>query len=330
MLAPLGPELGGPGDGGLLSPGVSPAATPSGAHGPAEVDTEYEEDAQDDGPPSAAQAPPTEVEDEELEASIGESTYAPSTNDPGPQDYQVPAANKEVWKAFGCNTEAGRALRSLYKSGSQRDAASMVAYPRLKSPSQRWEPKPKDRGACPQRAPVRVPRARQPTPDRDDPRNWRVGVPLRRPAHEIQAEMEAQRPQIPDLPKGRDQSVEKQQLQSRFQFCGGRAMPKGAMGYVENAALPKAGPSVRSQLQDRKKKDDNGMDAEQREIFEELMLAIKRKQERLKEIESAERGDDPNKPSKARTARNKEALELRNDIDRCMKDIDKLMELTDS
>jgi len=153
-------------------------------------------------------------------------------------------------------------------------------------------------------------------------------LPGRKPAKEILAEMEADRPQVPVLPQGRDQAREKNNLQDRFQFCGGRAMPKGAMGHVEkNADLPeRVGPSTRERLEDRRRKDENGMNAEHREIFEELMLAVKRKQERLKEIQAEEAAEA--RPSKVTTARNKEALELRNDIDRCLKDIDKLMELT--
>eukprot|EP00932_Pfiesteria_piscicida_P018172 SRR837773.5037.p2 GENE.SRR837773.5037~~SRR837773.5037.p2 ORF type:complete len:157 (-),score=75.07 SRR837773.5037:9-440(-) len=142
--------------------------------------------------------------------------------------------------------------------------------------------------------------------------------------------MEADRPQAPVLVKGRDQQAEKHQLQSRFQFCGGRAMPKGAMGHVEpSAELPaKVGQNAREIWEGRARLDENGMNADQREIFEDLMLAIKRKQERLKEIDAEEAAEAVK--TKATTARNKEALELRNDIDRCLKDIDKLMDLAEA
>mmetsp|Transcript_60605 Transcript_60605/g.198227 ORF Transcript_60605/g.198227 Transcript_60605/m.198227 type:complete len:380 (-) Transcript_60605:46-1185(-) len=248
----------------------------------------------------------------------------------GSSDYSVPAANKEVWKAFGCNTEAGRALRRLYKGGGQADAASLVAYPRMPSPSSRWEPKPAARKPCPQRASVKVPGAARREIDRDDPKNWRMPLPGRKTESQIRAEMEAAVPERPNLPKGRDQHVEKQQLQDRFQFCGGRAMPKGAMGYVEaSAALPKkVGPGARERLDQRRRRDENGMNAEQREICEELMLGIKSKQERLTEIEAEEAAETVK--TKATTARNKEALELRNDIDRNLKDIDKVMEIAEA
>jgi len=363
MLAPLGPDggLDGPpgvgGDRGLESPLASPVGGGFGAA--AEVETEFEDEGEEEKVPAMQVA--HEVEEEELQSTTAEdeplyeprlpptrprssssrpvsrSSSRPSSGRSSSQqpaapsgvsgDYAVPNANREVWKSFGCNTEAGRALRRLYKSGSASDASSMVAYPRMPSPSAKWEPKPKARGPCPQRAAVRIPRAQRQAMDPDDPRNWRAPLPGRKPANEILAEMEANRPQVPVLPRGRDQVAEKNNLQDRFQFCGGRAMPKGAMGHVEKSALPEPeGPTTRARLEDRRRKDENGMNAEHREIFEELMLAIKRKQERLKEIQAEEVAEA--RPSKVTTTRNKEALELRNDIDRCLKDIDKLMDLT--
>jgi len=244
-------------------------------------------------------------------------------------DYVVPEANKQVWKQFGFDTEAGRALRRLYQGRGQSDGASMVSYPRLRSPQQRWEAKPAPRKACPQRAQVRVPKARGPRIDPDDPRHWRLPLPGRKPAAEILAEMEAAQPQVPNLPVGRNQAVEKQHLQDRFQFCGGRAMPKGAMGHVNDTlTLPKPAPSIRAMLEDRSRIDDNGMNAEEREIFQELVLAVQRKQERLKEIDEENSADG--KPGKAKTARNKEALELQNDIERCLGNIDTLLHCTEN
>lgn len=330
MLAPLGPE--GPGAG--SSPGgggSSPSApvSPSGGRGAAaEVETEFEDEGYDEEGTPAHQ--PVDEVDEELESS----SAVDGGSEPGPRsggDYVVPAANREVWKQFGYNTEAGRALRRLYKSGSQSDASSMLAYPRMPSPSQKWEPKPAPRKPCPQRTAVKVPRARREEPDPEDPRNWRMPLPGRRPGAEILAEMQAAKIPVPVLPKGRDHAAEKDRLQGRFQFCGGRALPPGAMGNVESGAMPEAAPSYTAMHQERQRRDENGMNAEHREIFEELMLAVKRKQARVAEIEAEEANEGIAKgPSKARTARNKEALELRNDIDRCLKDIDKLIELTET
>mmetsp|Transcript_22359 Transcript_22359/g.47728 ORF Transcript_22359/g.47728 Transcript_22359/m.47728 type:complete len:304 (+) Transcript_22359:66-977(+) len=302
----------------MENPPISPTSPTGRGFLPAEVETEVEEEEEE----QAAE----QVDDEDLEE---EASYDPPSSDGGAarggqrsQDYSVPEASKEVWKNFGCNTEAGRLLRRLYNTKGPSEAASKVSYPRLESPSSRWEPKAGPRKPCPQRAPVRVPRpTRASKYDPDDPRNWRVPLPGRKPESEIRAEMEAERPEIPDIPRGRDQAAEKAGLQDKFQFCGGRAMPKGAMGHVENAALPTALPK-----NNRRELDDNGMNAEHREIFEELMLAIKRKQERIKEIDAQDALDS--KPSKEKTEKNKEALQLRNDIDRCLKDIDKLMELT--
>lgn len=299
---------------------ISPtwAASPNGRGSlPAEVETEVEEEEE-----PAAEQVDEDLEEEEASCDPPSTGGSAARGDQRSQDYSVPEASKEVWKQFGCNTEAGRMLRRLYTTKGPSEAASKVSYPRLQSPASRWEPKAGPRKACPQRAPVRVPRpTRAPKYDPDDPRNWRVPLPGRKPESEIRAEMEAERPEIPDMPTGRDQAAEKAGLQDKFQYCGGRAMPKGAMGYVESAALPTALPK-----DNRRELDDNGMNAEHREIFEELMLAIKRKQERIREID-AQDALDP-KPSKEKTQQNKEALELRNDIDRCLKDIDKLMELT--
>lgn len=301
----------------MEDPPISPAwaATPSGkASLPAEVETEVEDEEEDQ---------PAEQIDEEDLAEEASCESAPSKGGRRSQDYAVPDANKEVWKNFGCNTEAGRLLRRLYTTkGGSAEAASKVSYPRLESPTARWAPKAAAKKPCPQRAPVRVPRpTRAPKYDPDDPKNWRVPVPCRKPESEIRAEMDAVRPEIPDIPRGRDQASEKAGLQEKFQFCGGRAMPRGVMGNVESADVPAALPK-----EDRRGVDDNGMTAEHREIFEEMMLAIKRKQERIAEIDAQDAADP--KPSKEKTERNKEALQLRNDIDRRLQDIDKLMELT--
>lgn len=314
----------------MEDPPISPACRGSL---PAEIETEVEEDEEE---LMAEQVDEEELEEEAGAAEEEEARYeaAPprsagsdrsggrSSGRPS-QDYTVRESSKEVWKNFGCNTEAGRLLRRLYTTKGPADAASKVSYPRLESPMSRWEPKAGPRKPCPQRAHVKVPRpTRAPRYDPDDPKNWRVPLPGRKPESEIRAEMEAQAPEVPNMPQGRNQAAEKAGLQHKFQFCGGRAMPKGAMGNVEAGASPEA-----LVKEDRRSLDDNGMNAEHREIFEELMLAVKRKQERIAEIDAQDAADNA-KPSKEKTARNKEALELRNDIDRCLKDIDKLMDLT--
>jgi len=67
------------------------------------------------------------------------------------------------------------------------------------------------------------------------------------------------------------------------------------------------------------------MTAEQRGIFEDLLRSVREKQARLAELEAAEPGPQG---GRARAARTKEALELKNDIQRCLKDIDTLLEIT--
>jgi hypothetical protein len=234
-----------------------------------------------------------------------------------------------VWKAFGCETKAGRALRGLYSSGNRvRDATSKVSYPRLESPASRWEPKRLPRRPCPQQAAVRVPRPNAcARADRDDPRNWPADLPCprRKPAAEILAEMQAARPEVPDnMARGRDQASEKQRLQDHFRYCGGNMMPKGAMGNVPPGELPK----VAERAAARGQVDLNGMTAEHREIFQELAMAIQRKQARIDEIDAEDQADS--RPSKKKTDRNKEALELKNAIGVCLKDIDRLLALTEA
>lgn len=303
----------------------------------AEVDTDVEDEAEGG---AAAEGQAEEVEEDLVSEGDTPQPVRDGSADPmrhsGREsaasadlgDYTVPEASRDVWKKFGCNTESGRLLRRLYASrGGASEMASKVAYPRLQSPSRPWEPQVAPRKPCPQRASVRLPRPSRATPDPEDPRNWRE--PLyggRKPGHQIRLEMELSRPQVPSLPKGRDSSVEKRNLQDKFRYCGGRAMPKGAMGHVPMAAsLPKALPNPAAE---RRRRGEDGLNAEEREIFEELALAIKRKQARLEELD-AESTADP-RPSKARTTRNREALELQNDIASCARDIEKLLQLTDS
>lgn len=326
----------------------------------AEVETEFEEDGEgEDCEELAEEDQPEEVLEEDLcpddcdgyevSGASAASAAAPAGDSgqgggrsgarPGSarssrsgqtSDYTVPEANREAWKNLGCDTEAGRMLRRLYAGKGPGDAAAKVTYPRRQAPAQRWEPKPAPRRPCPQRTAVKVPRANmRPAVDPDDPRNWRAPIPCRKPAQAILAEMENERPEKPDMPKGRDQVAEKEDLQNRFQFCGGRALPEGAMGNVPVGELPKPAPDQRlwADWCGRDQVDTNGMTAEQRKMFEDLMQAVKRKQARIAAID-AEEAADP-KPSKAKTARNKEALQLRNDIDRCLADIDTLLALTE-
>eukprot|EP00929_Paragymnodinium_shiwhaense_P111859 TRINITY_DN8014_c0_g1_i1.p1 TRINITY_DN8014_c0_g1~~TRINITY_DN8014_c0_g1_i1.p1 ORF type:complete len:334 (+),score=116.19 TRINITY_DN8014_c0_g1_i1:91-1092(+) len=315
-----------------------------------EVLTEYEEDPEEDDEDHEAcsrrEDVPREVDEEEdlrgdadyyeeRPYSGSERPYSGSQRsdaqtvdcDVDTGDYAVPDANKEVWKQFGCNTEAGRMLRRLYSGPGMKAAASKVSYPKISTPTASWQPPPKASGKpCPQRAAVQVPRRVRPTVDPDDPRYWRMPIPCRKPAAEIIAEMEASAPEKPNLPPGRDQRREKEGLQDRFQYCGGRMMPKGAMGYVESsAAVPKAAANIAAE---RRQLDENGMNAETREIFEELAKSVADRQARLKVLDAEDIADP--KPSKAKTARNKEALQLRNDIERDLRDLDKLLELTDA
>jgi hypothetical protein len=284
-----------------------------------EVETDYEEGGVEDVEEDEGE--PDEVEED----LVSESQPPTGQTNPSATDYALPEDNRDVWKNFGCETEAGRALRRLYGNTQQRDAASRVSYPRMISPARKWEPKAAARKPCPQRAAVAVPKPGRRALDRDDPRYWRIPAPGRKPASEIFAEMESNQPQRPDLLPGRNQSKMKQDLQDKFQFCGGSMMPKGAMGYVTPGEVPDA-KLVRRDLPERwDHVDESGLTREQREIFIELTKAIQYKQGRLAEIDALDASEQ--KGSKAKTERNREALQLENDIERCMKDIDKLLQM---
>lgn len=288
-----------------------------------EVETDYEECGADDVEDEEELG---EVEEElESEANAPAGHCHPNNNS---TDYAVPEDNRDVWKNFGCETEAGRALRRLYAGTQQKAAASRVSYPRMISPARKWEPKAAERKACPQRAAVAVPKpGGRRAIDRDDPRYWRIPAPGRKPASEILAEMEANKPERPDLVPGRNQAAVKQDLQDRFQFCGGNAMPKGAMGYVTKGQVPDA-KLVRRELPERwDHVDESGLTREQREIFVELTKAIQYKQGRLAEIDALDAASAEQKPTKAKTERNREALQLENDIQTYIKDLDKLLQM---
>lgn len=291
-----------------------------------EVDTEYEEEHEEAHYPD----PPAEEVVEEWEAAPSEPASTSATT-----DYAVPEENRDVWKNFGCDTEAGRMLRRLYGGMQQKEMASRVSYPRLVSPARRLsEPKAPPPKPCPQRAVVQVPRPMARRVDPDDPKNWRAPLPGRKPASIILAEMEAGVPKRPDLPSGRDQAAEKRSLQDRFRYGGGQALPPGAMGNVPKGEMPPARASsvgARRKEQQLRHQRESGMTAEQREIFQELTLAVKSKQARLAELDAADAAEKASgqKPSKASTERNKEALQLQNDIESCVRGIDTLLSITE-
>ncbi|CAE7819052.1 HKR1 [Symbiodinium sp. CCMP2592] len=325
---------------------AAPPSSPTGRA--AEVETEIEDNgAADDEDEAETGLPADEVDEELVEVDTVETIERsanmqhPSADRATPSesstartaDYSVPEQSKEVWKHFGCDTEAGRMLRKLYKGAGSRELGSKISYPQLATPATRWQPPPKAKPAAP-KAVVRVPRAAAPRRDMDDPRQWPAPpIPCRRPAREIFAELEAEearrRRAQPDLPKGKDLDHEKQNLQDRFRYCGGRMLPKGSMGYVEPGSVPPTGGAAEAatRREDRRRYDENGFDGEQREIFEDLVRAVQRKQARLAVIDDEQLADP--KPSKAKTARNKEALELRNGIERDLKDIETLMSLAE-
>lgn len=283
----------------------------------AEVDTEFEDDLLEE------QQLPHEVE-EDLESDATGSAA-------GAADYVLPEENRDVWRNFGYENEAGRALRKLYGGIGQKGGAARVSYPKLNSCTRRWEPQAAAQKPCPQRAHVSVPKSVRPRIDRDDPKYWSYmhPVPGRKPEAEIRAEMKAEQPEQPRLKPGRDQAAEKHSLQDKFRYAGGNAMPSGAMGNVAKGEVPD--PAVcRKVLPERwDHVDETGLTKEQRNIFTDLTTTIQDKQARLDEIDIQDAAEQGAKQSKAKTQRNREALQLQNDIQGCVRDIDKLLEMTE-
>jgi hypothetical protein len=291
-----------------------------GQNGVHEVETEFEDDEEEE------QNEPDEADEVEEEVVGDDAVPVDHRGESDPGNYAVPEESKEVWRNFGYDNPAGRALRKLY-AGASKDAAAKVSYPRLVSPARRWEPEVKQPRPCPQRARVAVPKPARRMIDRDDPRYWYTPAPGRKPEAEIRAEMEAQRPERPNLVPGRDQGAEKLGLQQKFRYAGGNAMPPGAMGHVPKGEVPDAVASRREQPERWDHIDETGLTKEQRGIFADLTAAIQDKQARLAVIDSHERADD--KPSKVKTQRNREALQLQNDIQSHVRDIDKLLEISE-
>lgn len=286
------------------------------------VEPEVEEEFEDEGADEQEEQHPYEVE-EELDA---EATFSAGA---GAVDYVLPEENKEVWKNFGYENEAGRALRKLYGGLGQKGAAARISYPKLNSAARRWEPQAAAQKACPQRAHVAVPKSVRPRIDRDDPKYWYTPAPGRKPEAEIRAEMQAQRPEVPALKKGRDQAAEKHNLQDRFRYGGGNAMPSGAMGNVAKGEVPDPAAAKQAMPERWDHVDDTGLTKEQRNIFTDITTTIQDKQARLAEIDVMDAAEQSEKPTKAKTQRNREALQLQNDIQGCVRDMDKLLEITE-
>jgi len=269
-----------------------------------------------------------ELDTEEVDTQITRQDTAPEPS----ANYVVPEANRETWKNFGCDTEAGRMLRNLYSNKGQYTG---ISYP--KPSQQKWKPAPKERGPCPQRAAVRVPRVtNRPSVASDaQPGMSRWGPPPppgKKPKEDIIAETKNYEKEKPILPHGRDQEVVKERLQVQCEFGGGRMMPKGAMGNskMEQVRVVNRMPASRRKMVEEEEKEESGgatvgMTREQKEMYAEKERNIEDMSRRLAEIDA----EDVSIPvtSKLKTQRNKEALQLQNDIDRGRKDLIRLRAL---
>mmetsp|Transcript_770 Transcript_770/g.1223 ORF Transcript_770/g.1223 Transcript_770/m.1223 type:complete len:235 (-) Transcript_770:120-824(-) len=223
-------------------------------------------------------------------------------------EYEVPAANKDVWKKFGTNTAEGQALRKLYGGSS----AVTINYPRVKT-QQRQEPE-KVVKACPQRAKVNVPQMGR--PDRNMERHTYLPLPGRKPEAVIRAETQDYERELERVAPGKNRAAMAEQLQNKFQFGGGRALPKGAMGHsVAVGAVPKPLPGRQQEA-----REDDGMTAEQREMFQEICDDVQHLQDEIAKFQGMKL---------ANGAPCVEELELQNKLKAKLRDIETLMRVSD-
>lgn len=143
--------------------------------------------------------------------------------------------NGELWKVFGRDTEAGKVLASLYKTGKP----ASISYPKPKQ--KKWDPKEMTEAtrtikSCPQKTKIEYPKEE---PKVKAPKISAVDlIPHRKAYTDIQKEMDEyySKPDIP-LNKGVNRGELVNSLQNKFKKGRG-ALPKGAeLPVVEGANL---------------------------------------------------------------------------------------------
>lgn len=150
--------------------------------------------------------------------SLMENTYAD-------EDASVNSENSDLWKVFGRDTEAGRALFSLYKTGKP----AKINYPKPKQ--KKWDPKEmaetqKTFKSCPQKTKIEYP------PMESKVKETKINpvdlIPHRKGYDVIQKEIEEyySKPEIP-VNKGVNRLELVNNLQKKFNKGRG-ALPKGA------------------------------------------------------------------------------------------------------
>jgi hypothetical protein len=157
-------------------------------------------------------------------------------------DYQIPEENKDVWKQFGAETEAGRALRRLYSS-----SAPTIKYPKVKTALRPApEPLPRRPGGTsgPAGANVRVPHF---GPKRPEPRAAVLDVMRRKSEAAIREDTNEYDEYVHPPRAGVDRGAMREGLADNFEYAKGRALPKAGMPvYVErdfSAPKPRAAPA---------------------------------------------------------------------------------------
>ncbi|CAK9072232.1 unnamed protein product, partial [Durusdinium trenchii] len=85
--------------------------SPSGGTRAAEVDTEIEDNGMANASEHLDQFAGDEIDEELDPPADHRNSLSPRDTPSSVADYSVPVKNKEVWKQFGCETEAGSQLR---------------------------------------------------------------------------------------------------------------------------------------------------------------------------------------------------------------------------
>ncbi len=215
-------------------------------------------------------------------------------------------ANSQLWKSFGCDTEAGRALRSLYTQGGQSTRAQAVRAPAVRvSEKSRFSAHKVEEG---RRAAQQVVARQCPSQRWREVEAPRVGVPKKKPAEmvmrgkkphaAIREEMEfldraVQKP-IPPVRRGADREGMKEHLQNKFAY---------GSAFLSKEELQRRRQQREAEV--REFHEAHGMESRDVELEKEIRASLLEKKKRLEDIDArmaAGKGD--------RIALGKQALEL--------------------
>ena len=174
-----------------------------------------------------------------------------------------------LWKDFGRETEAGKLLFALYKVKNKPE----VYYPPVKT---KKKPLPFEETRS---KPAEKPKVDYPAPKKPRTRKFHPidFVPRRKHHDEIQLEINAQ-PRTGPVPpaRGVNRDTLKQDLQEKFQFAEGRALPKAAR------AKPTA--NARAQPVPAKPQPQGEVPRDPNDLFDLVVQEIQERQQFLNDM----------------------------------------------